>query len=247
MTDVGARYQRETGYTRNGLPGGRLDMATRPVGHKEYPGAPRVALPAPEVAGGEGLWALLQGRRSVRVYDGKPLSVAELSQLLWATDGATGQAGSTLLRTAPSAGALYPIETYVAVHAVDGIPQGLYHYQVREHALAQLTTGDQRLAVSAAALDQGMAADADVVLIWSAVFGRTTWKYKQRGYRYVYLDAGHIAQNAALAAVALGLGSCQIAALYDDEANALMGLDGESESVIYMTAVGRERTRGARR
>jgi SagB-type dehydrogenase family enzyme len=221
-------------------------MATRPAGHKEYPGAPRVALPAPEAAGGEGLWALLQARRSVRAYDGQPMSMAEVSQLLWATDGVTGQAGSTLVRTAPSAGALYPIETYVAIYAVDGIEPGLYHYQVREHALAQLAAGDQRLAVSAAALDQGMAADADVVLIWSAVFGRTTWKYKQRRYRYVYLDAGHIAQNAALAAVALGLGSCQIAALYDDEANALLGLDGESESVIYMTAVGRPRSRNAR-
>jgi SagB-type dehydrogenase family enzyme len=228
-------------------------MATRPEGYKEYPRAPRVGLPAPDSTGGDGLWALLNSRRSVRAYDGTPLSMAELSQLLWAAggasrkaDGTTRQAGPTVLRTAPSAGALYPIETYVAVHAVEGMPQGLYHYQVREHALAQLATGDQRLAVAAAALDQGMAADADLVLMWSAVFGRTTWKYRQRGYRYVYLDAGHIAQNAALAAVALGLGSCQIAALYDDGANALLGLDGETESVIYMTAVGRERTKGAR-
>ncbi|MHB1317376.1 MAG: SagB/ThcOx family dehydrogenase [Anaerolineae bacterium] len=246
MGGIGEQFQRETGYTRDGLPGGRLDMATRPAGFKDYPDAPRIALPAPDTLGGDGLWDLLQSRRSARSYDDDPLSLAQVSQLLWATDGATRQAGGALLRTAPSAGAVYPIETYIAAHAVDGIPQGLYHYQVREHALALLTPGDQRLAVSAAALDQGMAADAGLVLIWSAVFGRTTWKYRQRGYRYVYLDAGHIAQNAALAAVALGLGSCQIAALFDDEANALLGLDGESESVIYMTAVGRERARGTR-
>lgn len=221
-------------------------MATKPATCKEYPDAPRVALPAPQTTGGTGLWDLLRTRRSIRSYDGQPLSIETLSQLLWATDGATRQGGGYLFRTAPSAGALYPIETYLAIHDVEGISQGLYHYQIREHALAQLATGDQRLAVSAAALDQGMAADADVVLLWSAVFGRSAWKYKERAYRYVYLDAGHIAQNAALAAVALGLGSCQIAALYDSEANALLGLDGESESVIYMTAVGRERVRSAR-
>jgi SagB-type dehydrogenase family enzyme len=246
MSGIGAQFQRETGYTRTNLEGYRLDPSMRPAAFKDYPNAPRIPLAAVDLAGGAGLWDLLHARRSVRAYDGESLSAADLSQLLWATDGATRQAGSALLRTAPSAGALYPIETYVAVHAVDGIPSGLYHYQMREHALAQLAAGDQRLAVSAAALDQGMAAEADVVLIWSAVFGRTTWKYRQRGYRYVYLDAGHIAQNAALAAVALGLGSCQIAALYDDEANALLGLDGETESVIYMTAVGRERSRSAR-
>lgn len=221
-------------------------MATKPATCKEYPDAPRVALPAPQTTGGTGLWDLLRTRRSIRGYDGQPLSIETLSQLLWATDGATRQGGGYLFRTAPSAGALYPIETYLAIHDVEGISQGLYHYQIREHALAQLATGDQRLAVSAAALDQGMAADADLVFLWSAVFERSAWKYKERAYRYVYLDAGHIAQNAALAAVALGLGSCQIAALYDSEANALLGLDGESESVIYMTAIGRERARGVR-
>lgn len=84
-----------------------------------------------------------------------------------------------------------------------------------------------------------MVEKADVVFIWSAVFDRSKWKYKQRAYRYIYLDAGHIAQNLALAAVALGLGSCQIAAIYDDEANDLPGLDGTGESVIYMSVVGR--------
>ena len=86
-----------------------------------------------------------------------------------------------------------------------------------------------------------MAARANVVFIWTGVFRRSKWKYKQRAYRYVYLDAGHLAQNLALAAVALGMGSCQIAALYDEEANALLGVDGVEESTIYMTTVGRPR------
>jgi SagB-type dehydrogenase family enzyme len=83
-----------------------------------------------------------------------------------------------------------------------------------------------------------MCAEAAVTFVWTGVFPRSKWKYKQRAYRYVYLDAGHVAENLALAAVALDLGSCQIAAIYDDEANALVGVDGFDESVIYMTALG---------
>jgi SagB-type dehydrogenase family enzyme len=143
------------------------------------------------------------------------------------------------LRAAPSAGALYPIETYVVVGAVRGIEPGVYHYGPERHELDVIKVGDFGPEVARAALDQRMAARASVVFAWTAVFERSKWKYKQRAYRYVYLDAGHIAQNVALAAVALGLGSCQIAALYDDEANGLLEVDGSDESTLYMTAVGR--------
>jgi SagB-type dehydrogenase family enzyme len=246
MSGIGDEFQRQTAYSRGRMLTG-VPSRERPEPFKSYPGAPRIALAAPEMSGGAGLWGLLHERRSVRSYHpGAHVTAADLSQLLWATAGTTRDAGNTLLRTAPSAGARYPIETYIAAHNVTGIAEGLYHYQVPEHALAQLATGDRRLDVSRAALDQGMAADADLVLIWSAVFGRSRSRYAERAYRYVYLDAGHIAQNAALAAVALGLGSCQIAALYDDEANALLGLDGRQESVIYMTAVGVDATTARR-
>jgi SagB-type dehydrogenase family enzyme len=122
---------------------------------------------------------------------------------------------------------------------VEEIDPGIYHYDVVRHRLEQLRLGDFRMETARAALDQQMAARANVVFIWTAVFERSKWKYRQRAYRYVYLDAGHIAQNLALAAVALDLGSCQIAALYDDEANDLLGVNGVEESTIYMTAVGR--------
>ena len=125
------------------------------------------------------------------------------------------------------------------IHDVEGIEPGVYHYGIEKHELDQLQTGDFQMEITRAALDQQIAAWANVVFVWTAVFGRSKWKYKQRAYRYVYLDAGHIAQNVALAAVAVGLGSCQIAALYDDEANALLGVDGVEESAIYMTVVGR--------
>jgi len=143
------------------------------------------------------------------------------------------------LRTAPSAGALYPVETYVIAHRVDSLEPGAYHYAVLERELERLRSGDLRLPVARAALDQGIAAEAAAVFVWSAIWRRSTWKYGQRAYRYAPLDAGHIAENVALAAVGLGLGTCQIAAFYDDEANALLDLDGDEESVIYMTVVGR--------
>jgi len=235
---TGDRFQRETQYSRGDLSGGRLDWAARPEPYKQYPSAPKVELSAPQTVEGAPLWETLARRRSVRHYAGGPLPEAMLSQLLWAAQGVTARRGNVAFRTAPSAGALYPVETYVVVNTVEGIESGVYHYAVQSHMLDQLEPGDFSAEVARAALDQGMAARADVVFVWTAVFARSKWKYGQRAYRYVYLDAGHIAQNVALAAVALELGSCQIAALYDEEANALLGLDDEEESTIYMTAVG---------
>ncbi len=238
---IGDRFQQETKYRRGKLRGRGLDWAHKPDTYKRYPHAPRVALSAPQTAGGATIWDVMAQRRSVRRFQDAPLTEAELSQLLWAAQGITRRAEGYAFRTSPSAGALYPVETYLAIHSVEGIESGVYHYAVESHELERLKAGDFRVEVARAALDQGMAARANVVFIWTAVFRRSKWKYRQRAYRYCYLDAGHIAQNVALAAVALGLGSCQIAALYDDEANALLGVDGKEESTMYMTVVGRPR------
>jgi SagB-type dehydrogenase family enzyme len=121
---------------------------------------------------------------------------------------------------------------------VDGLEPGIYHYDVRRHELEPMWKGDCRADIVAALLDQHFIAESNVVFLWTAIFQRSKWKYKQRAYRYVYLDAGQIAQSLALAAVALGLGSCQVGALYDDEVNSLLGVDGEEESIVYTTAVG---------
>ncbi len=236
---IGDQFQRRTKYERDRLPGGRLDWASKPDTYKRYPSAPRTKLSDPQRAGGAPLWDVLARRHSERRFQDLPLKEPELSQLLWAAQGVTRWVQGYAFRTAPSAGGLYPVETYLVVHSVQGIEPGLYHYAVGSHELEQLQAGDLRLAVAAAALDQAVAARANVVFVWTAVFPRSKWKYRQRAYRYIYLDAGHIAQNVALAAVALGLGSCQIAALYDGEANALLGVDGTEESTIYMTVVGR--------
>jgi SagB-type dehydrogenase family enzyme len=236
---IGDQFQLQTKYERDRLPGGALDWASKPDTHKRYPDAPRLALSRPRATGGATIWDVMSQRRSVRRFQDTPLAEAELSQLLWAAQGTTRRVQGYGFRTAPSAGGLYPVETYLVVNSVQGIEPGVYHYAVQSHDLEQLQVGDFRLAIARAALDQEFAALANVVFVWTAVFARSKWKYRQRAYRYVYLDAGHIAQNIALAAVAMGLGSCQIAALYDDEANALLGVDGQEESTIYMTVVGR--------
>ncbi|MDH4271455.1 MAG: SagB/ThcOx family dehydrogenase [Candidatus Aminicenantes bacterium] len=235
---IGDRFQGETKYARDKLPGGYLDWRKKPGIYKTYPDAQKVDLPPPLVRGGMNIWEAIGRRRSVRDFRSAQISAAELSQLLWASQGVTKVVGDYGLRSAPSAGALYPVETYLSVQTVEGTEPGIYHYDVRGHRLELLRAGDFRAALAEAALDQGFLAEAAVVFAWTAVFDRSKWKYKQRAYRYIYLDAGHIAQSVALAAVALGLGSCQVAALYDDEVNVTLSVDGKEESIVYMTAVG---------
>lgn len=236
--DIGDRFQEDTKYVRHKLPGGRLDWRMKPGPYKTYPGAKTIRLEPAVIEGGMSLWDALRKRRSVRDYREVPITARELGWLLWAAQGITEIEGGYAFRTAPSAGALYPVETYLSVQMVGGVEAGIYHYNVREHSLELVRAGDHRLEIARAALNQDFLAEGAVVFAWTGIFGRSKWKYRERAYRYVYLDAGHIAQNVALAAVALGLGSCQIAALYDDEVNALLGVDGKDESIIYMTVVG---------
>jgi len=241
MTECpGKAFQDGTKYSRSRMPAGRkLEWSHKPAAFKEYPRAETVALMVPQDTLLMPLKETLATRRSVRDYAAEAMTLAELSTLAWAAQGVTQRDGEYCFRTAPSAGALYPVETYVVVNAVAGVAPGVYHYDAREHRLELIRGGDFREAVARAALDQEMCAQAGAVFIWTAVFARSAWKYGERAWRYVYLDAGHIAENVALAAIALGLGSCQIAALYDDEVNALVGADGDEESVLYMTSVGR--------
>jgi SagB-type dehydrogenase family enzyme len=225
---IGDLFQKETKYFRGKLSGRPLLWHKKPKIYKHYTEATKVQLETPTRDGGEPLWTTIAKRRSVR----------NLSRLLWATQGITKREMGFEFRACPSAGALYPVETYLILNNVERIEAGIYHYNIQDHNLEQLQKGDFRLQITQAALDQDMAYAANAVFVWTAIFGRAKWKYEQRAYRYVYLDAGHIAQNLALAAVALSLGTCQIAALYDEEVNSLLNIDGEEESVLYMSVVG---------
>jgi SagB-type dehydrogenase family enzyme len=237
---IGAIFQGETKYTPERLRGHRLDWSRFPAIYKNYE-APlaRVDLPQPEITGEANVWRLLQRRRSRRAHKPEqPLSRGLLSALLWATQGLTARRGDTYFRTAPSAGGLYPVETYLLVRAVDGLDPGIYHFRPLTADLEFLKGGNYAGALASAALGQEMVADAQVTFIWSAVLERGTWKYRERAYRYIYIDAGHIGQNLYLAAEGLGLGACTIGAFFDDDVNKLIGVDGIDETVIYMGCVG---------
>jgi SagB-type dehydrogenase family enzyme len=235
---VGDAFQQDTKYQPGRMGGAEPRRGPRPEPYKTYPGSVKVVLPSFEPNRLMTLHDVIARRKSVRDFQPRPITLGELGYLLWASAGIRRTEQGYEFRSAPSAGALYPIETYVIANRISELEPGAYHYGIHNHELERLRAGDLRRHLTAAALGQDLCAAAAAVFIWTAIFARCKWKYGQRAYRYVYLDAGHIAQNLALAAVSLDLGSCQIGALFDDEVNKLLDLDGVEESVVYMSAVG---------
>ena len=240
-TRIGELYQESTKYQRDKISTDPFDFRRQPKQYKIYQDSFPFTLPLPNFSGKKKLDELLKQRRSYREFSPQPLSLAELSTLTWAAQAITHKEGDVIAyRTAPSAGALYPVETYLCVNNVDGLDQGLYHYVIEEHLLEQLIPADYRDKIAHAGMEQEMLRRASVVFIWTAIIRRSTFKYRQRGYRYIYLDAGHIGQNVSLAAEELGLGCCMVGAFYDDEMNQILHLDGKDETVIYLGAVGKK-------
>ena len=238
--EIGERFQDETKYTPEILNGYMLDWKAIPEPFKEYKNSiARISLPEPKTPNEANLWKLLLKRRTRREYAAnQALKLNDLAALLWAAQGLTAQFGDTFFRTAPSAGGLYPIETYVSVRVVDGLEPGIYHFRPGDFDLEYLKKGDFSEKLTEAALQQTVIQSAQATVIWSSLIARGRWKYRQRSYRYVYLDAGHIGQNIYLAGEALGLGVCAVGAFYDDDVNRILDLDGVEETVIYMAAVG---------
>jgi SagB-type dehydrogenase family enzyme len=231
---IGQRFQQGTKYTRPSYLAGIAERTAEPVSSR------MISLPAPSLGTGPNFWKILQRRRSIRDYTPAPLSVSEISNLLWATQGITEEASSPWYRTVPSAGALHPIDTYLIVNRVEGLDPGIYFLNVTDFSLEMKSKGDFSPQIARAALDQEMAQAAAVVFVWVAVIRRSSQKYRQRAYRYIYLDCGHIAQNLYLAATAMNLGCCGIAAFFDDEVNNLVGVDGQEETAIYLATVGKK-------
>ncbi len=217
--------------------GAVLDWGRQPERYKTYADAERISLPDPHGYQGLSLEETVETRRSVRDYSDEPLSREELSRLLHAAQGITEHRWG--LRAAPSAGALYPIEVYAVVHDVTGLEPGVYHYAVEEHGLELLQAGDFRAAMVRAGVGQAFLGQAGVCFVLSAIFQRTRWKYRERTYRYVLLEAGHIGQNLYLAATSMGLGDCAVGAFLDDDLNDLLGLDGKEEAALYVITVGK--------
>lgn len=195
-----------------------------------------VKLPAPRLESAVSVEAALSGRRSLREFSSAgPLSLDEVSQLLWAAQGIAHPEG---LRTAPSAGALYPLEVYVATGRVTGLPAGVYRYRPRGHELHKVADGDRRHELARAALEQECIRDGAAVFVLAAVYERTMRKYGERGVRYVHVEVGHAAQNVYLQAEALGLGTVLVGAFRDEAVAKILALRA-GERPLALMPVGR--------
>lgn len=193
-------------------------------------------LPQPRLKNAISLEEALLQRRSVREYANSPLTLEEVSQLLWAAQGITSEWGG---RTAPSAGALYPLEVYLAVGNVRNLSPGVYKYKPERHELVQVKPDDVRGELAEAALSQAWIKEGAIDIVIAAVYQRTTIKYGDRGVRYVHMEAGHAAQNIYLQAAALNLGMVTVGAFHDDQVKNVMGML-EDEMPLYVIPVGRK-------
>lgn len=196
-----------------------------------------INLPQPKRDSQVSIEEALRGRRSVREYKDEPLNLEEISQLLWAAQGITEPEWGG--RTAPSAGALYPLEVYLVARKVEKLEPGVYQYLPEDHQLKKVLDGEVSADLTQAALGQGFIKKAPVNLVISGVFSRTTQKYGQRGIQYVYLEAGHAAQNVYLQVQSLNLGTVTVGAFDDGEVRRILNLS-EDETPLYIMPLGRK-------
>ena len=200
-------------------------------------------LPPPVTESGVSVEEAIASRRSRRDFQDKPLTVEQLSQILWAAYGITQPVPDNPqlrggLRTTPSAGALFPLEIYVVIGNVTGIELGVYKYDSEQHKIIRTINRDVREELSAAALNQLMIRDAPITIVYTAVFDRVVERYGARGReRYVFMEIGHSAQNVYLQAEALGLGTCAVAAFIDSRVSELLQLPA-GEEPFYLMPVG---------
>jgi SagB-type dehydrogenase family enzyme len=193
-----------------------------------------IKLPEPRLDGAISIEKVLCTRRSVREFSSKPLELQQIAQLAWATQGITGAEAH---RTAPSAGGLYALELYIIAANVNGLPAGIYKYEILTHEVISLSEGDTRPRLSRAALEQSSISQAPAIFALAGVYERITKKYGDRGIRYVHMEAGHAAQNLLLQAVALGLGAVLVGAFNDANVKRALGLS-KLETPLYLIPVG---------
>ena len=195
----------------------------------------KTTLPKPKMESGVSIESALSKRRSVRSYSSQPLSLADVSQLLWSAQGITDARGH---RTAPSAGATYPLKLYLVAGEVKGLDAGVYRYDPSAHELKLIKKGDKRALLSAAAFAQLSMWKAPVTIVIAARYERTTRRYEKRGIRYVHMEAGHVGENIYLQCVPLGLGTVSIGAFHDGATAEVLGLS-EDEVPLYLMPVGK--------
>lgn len=220
-----------------GLPQPPLELPL-PPGVRLIPLPPPDALSIPEI----GLRQAIEQRRSVRKYNAAPLTLQELSYLLFLSQGVKEiTKRPATRRTVPSAGSRHAFETYLLINRVEGVEPGLYRFAASQHALLHLEASEMiRDEITHACWDQDQVPQSAVTFLWAAVSERMFWRYTDRGFRYLFLDAGHVCQNLSLAAQAIGCGVCPIGGFRDDLLNAALHLDGERMFVIYLASVGKQ-------
>ena len=187
------------------------------------------------------LISAIQNRSSLRQFTPEPLTLEEVSFLLWATQGIRQKAGeSTAFRTVPSAGCRHALETYLCVLNVTGLEQGIYRYLPIEHQLLLVSREkDLPQKITAAALNQSFIGRAPVCFIWTAIPYRMEWRYDMAAHKVIAIDAGHVCQNLYLASAAIGGGTCAVAAYHQDMMDKLLSLDGDDEFTLYLAPVGK--------
>jgi len=197
----------------------------------------QIKLPAPVTESKTSIEKAIKERRSIRKYRNIALSINELSQLLWAGQGITDSFNK--YRSYPSAGALFPLELYVAINKVEKIEKGLYYYDPFKHVLIKKSDKDIIPEITQAALNQQFINESAIVLIYTAIKSRSTSRYGERGLRYIYMEAGHAAQNIYLQAVSLNLGVVVIGAFIDKEISKILNLK-DDEIPVYIIPVGKK-------
>ncbi len=243
MDGIGKQFIEQTKYLNMGKPDQGRGMPQPPLELDWDRTRKLILLPAPPSIrlGGLSLRQAIDRRRTLRTYSRVPLSLEELSYLLWCTQGVQQIIpGFKTMRTVPSAGARHAFETYLCVNNVTALRPGLYRFLALEHALIEEHSKPgfaERLAE--ACLGQETVKTCAATFIWTAVVYRMTYRYGERGYRYLHLDAGHVCQNLYLAAEGIACGVCALAAFSDDDVNRLLGLDGESRFALYLGTVGK--------
>ena len=240
-SDICYEFIEKTKYANIG-PSGQQQGFPAPPLETPFEGDGQIyALPSPDNVQTD-IKELIDARVSIRSYQDKSISQDQLSFLLWCTQGVKKvDAPYSTFRTVPSAGARHALETYILVNNVDGLKPGLYRYLALEHKIAEYLINDKIANdLVLACLGQRMVRAASATFIWVAVPDRMTWRYPQRGYRYMFLDAGHVCQNLYLSAESIGYNVCAIAAYDDDAVNKLLGIDGKSQFAIYLAAAGKK-------
>ncbi len=202
----------------------------------QAPQGKKVQLPKPGKESGTTLEEALSRRRSVRHFADRALELKEISRLLWAAQGITGAGG---FRTAPSAGALYPLEVYLVSEKIDDLAAGIYRYNPSRHELIREAGGDFRQQLCRAALSQSAVCDAPVSFVITGVMERTTAKYGKRGIQYVFMEAGHAAQNLLLACVSLDLGAVPVGAFSNESVQRILDLE-KGAHPLYIVPVGEQ-------